>query len=58
METKLVEAFIILKPETTTGPMFGFHLGKQNDWKNLLDSKIISKINKEFKSEMSELGYI
>ena len=35
-----------------------FHLGKQNDWKNLLDSKIISKINKEFKSEMSELGYI
>ena len=35
-----------------------FNLGKKNDWKNLLDSKIISKINKEFKSEMSELGYI
>ena len=35
-----------------------FHLGKQNDWKKLLDPKINSKIKKQFKSEMSELGYI
>ena len=35
-----------------------FHLGKHNDWKKLLDPKISSKINKQFKLEMSELGYI
>ena len=35
-----------------------FHLGKQNDWNKLLDPKINSKINKQFKSEMSELEYI
>ena len=35
-----------------------FYLGKQNDWKNLLDSKICNKINLQFKLEMNELGYI
>ena len=34
-----------------------FYLGKQNDWKNLLDPKIVSKINSQFKLEMDELGY-
>ena len=51
------------KQEDTYGFNMGqknkfFHLGKQNDWKNLLDLKIGSKINSQFKSEMSELGYI
>ena len=35
-----------------------FYLGKENDWKKLLDSKIRDKINNQFKSEMNELGYI
>jgi hypothetical protein len=35
-----------------------FHLGKKNDWKNLLDPKINIKVNSKFKSEMSELNYI
>jgi len=35
-----------------------FHLGKENDWKNLLDPKISDKINNKFKLEMRELGYI
>ena len=35
-----------------------FHLGKRNDWKSLLDTKISSKIMNEFKFEMNELGYI
>jgi len=34
-----------------------FHLGKKNDWKTLLDTKISSKINNKFKLEMKELGY-
>ena len=35
-----------------------FHLGKKNDWKNLLDSKTTEKLNKTFYKEMKELGYI
>ena len=35
-----------------------FHLGKKNDWKSFLDKKIITEINTQFKSEMSELRYI
>jgi len=35
-----------------------FHLGKKNDWRNLLDPKIYEKINMEFSSEMKELEYI
>ena len=34
-----------------------FHLGKKNDWKNLLDQKIEKKIRKIFSNEMKELGY-
>ena len=35
-----------------------FHLGKENDWKSLLDKKINNEINSKFKFEMNELGYI
>jgi hypothetical protein len=35
-----------------------FYLGKENNWKKLLDPAIDDKITELFKSEMSELGYI
>ena len=35
-----------------------FNLGKKNDWKTLLDKKLIKKIESCFKNEMSELGYL
>ena len=35
-----------------------FHLGKENDWRHLLDPKINIKINNQFKLRMQELGYI
>ena len=35
-----------------------FHLGKNNNWKNLLDSEIEKKIRSIFKNEMKELKYI
>ena len=35
-----------------------FYLGKENNWKKLLDPSIDDKITELFKSEMSELGYI
>ena len=35
-----------------------FNLGKNNNWKNLLDKKIETEINNQFKSTMKELGYI
>jgi len=35
-----------------------FHLGKKNDWKNLLDPNIEKKIRTSFQKEMLELGYI
>ena len=35
-----------------------FNLGKKNNWKNLLDKKIVKKIESRFKNEMSELGYL
>tara|TARA_Y100000590_G_scaffold105953_1_gene120630 strand:+ start:5595 stop:6419 length:825 start_codon:yes stop_codon:yes gene_type:complete len=35
-----------------------FHLGKDNDWKNLLDIKIEDKIKSIFNSEMKDLDYI
>ena len=35
-----------------------FHLGKKNDWQDLLDNKIENKVKTQFKSEMNELGYI
>ena len=35
-----------------------FNLGKKNDWKILLDKKIIKKIESRFKNEMTGLGYL
>ena len=35
-----------------------FNLGKKNNWKNLLDKKIIKKIESRFENEMRELRYL
>ena len=35
-----------------------FHLGPNNNWKNLLDKKITEEIQKKFEKEMKELGYL
>ena len=35
-----------------------FNLGPKNDWKQLLDRKIIKKIENAFEKEMKELGYL
>ena len=35
-----------------------FNLGPENDWKKLLDDRLIDSIEKEFGTEMRELGYI
>jgi hypothetical protein len=35
-----------------------FNLGPKNDWKKSLDLEIIKKIEKAFKKEMEELGYL
>ncbi len=35
-----------------------FNLGPKNDWKKILDKEIVKKIEKEFQSEMKELGYL
>ena len=35
-----------------------FNLGPKNDWKKSLDLEIIKKIEKTFKKEMKELGYL
>ena len=35
-----------------------FNLGPKNDWKSLLDEKIIKDIENKFEQEMIELGYL
>ena len=35
-----------------------FNLGKENDWKKLLDSKVKLEIDKKFSKELIELGYL
>ena len=35
-----------------------FYLGPKNDWRQSLDTAIIKKIEKAFKKEMEELGYL
>ena len=35
-----------------------FYLGKENNWKNILDKKFTKDIEKIFKYEMTELGYL
>jgi len=35
-----------------------FNLGPKNNWKNLLEPKISNEIEKQFKKEMKEIGYL
>ena len=35
-----------------------FNLGPQNNWKKLLKKNLSSKIEEEFREEMSDLGYL
>ena len=35
-----------------------FNLGPKNTWKNIIDEKLIYKIEKNFKKEMKELNYL
>ena len=35
-----------------------FNLGPKNDWKNIVDKKLINKIENNFKNEMKELKYL
>jgi hypothetical protein len=47
------------KINTETNEKISFiNLGPENNWKNLLDPKIVKKIEKAFKKEMVELGYL
>ena len=47
---------IALKHSNTRGDFF--NLGIKNDWKKLLDDKIVQKIENSFNKEMKELGYL
>lgn len=44
--------------EKTKEKISFFNLGPQNDWKNLLELKLIQRIEKAFEKEMKELGYL
>ena len=44
--------------KNSTTPVKFFHLGKNNNWKNILDKKIVREIELTFKKEMEELGYL
>tara|TARA_Y100001970_G_scaffold113754_2_gene141853 strand:- start:6704 stop:7549 length:846 start_codon:yes stop_codon:yes gene_type:complete len=35
-----------------------FNLGKKNNWKNILSVNIVNEVEKEFNSEMKDLGYL
>ena len=35
-----------------------FNLGKKNEWKNILDDKVVEEIESKFRNEMKELGYL
>jgi hypothetical protein len=35
-----------------------FNLGPKNDWRNKLETQLVEKLEKAFKSEMEELGYL
>ena len=54
-ENGFVEA--IIDKETGEKKRF-FNLGPENNWEKLLDLKLKEDIEKEFKTEMRELGYI
>ena len=51
--------FFEAKTNVKTGKKISFfNLGPKNDWKVLLQSEIIQKIEIAFKKEMKELGYL
>tara|TARA_Y100000590_G_scaffold152861_1_gene175522 strand:- start:1617 stop:2462 length:846 start_codon:yes stop_codon:yes gene_type:complete len=35
-----------------------FYMGKKNDWKKMLDKKLLKKIENHFRLDMEELGYL
>ena len=45
-------------PKFSGSPISFFNLGKKNNWKNLLETRISKIIEKEFEKEMEELNYI
>ena len=57
LETKNGFAEAIRDKQTGEKKQF-FNLGPDNDWNKLLDNDLKESIEKEFKNEMSELGYI
>ena len=53
------EGFYEAKINPGTGKKIPFfNLGPKNDWRKILDSEIKKKIEKAFRKEMKELGYI
>ncbi|WP_440635063.1 sulfotransferase domain-containing protein [Candidatus Pelagibacter sp. HIMB1746] len=53
------ESFSEALPDKETGKRrVFFNLGPKNDWRKILDKKNIEKIEKHFKDEMLELGYL
>ena len=54
--TANVEGDINLKHSNTKGDFF--NLGIKNDWKKLLNNKIVEKIENAFSKEMKEMGYL
>ena len=53
------ESFSEALPDKETGKRrVFFNLGPKNDWRKILDKKNIEKIEKHFKNEMLELGYL
>ena len=47
-----------VKDKNTKNLVPFFNLGKNNNWKKLLEDKIINKIEKKFHNEMHELNYL
>ena len=35
-----------------------FYLGPKNDWKEMLNEKLVEEISTEFENEMKELNYL
>ena len=53
------KGFIESSTNKKTGEKIAFfNLGPKNNWKKLLDLEVIKKIEKAFKKEMEELGYL
>ena len=51
--------FFESKLDKKTGKKINFfNLGKKNDWKKLLDTKVSNEIENSFKEEMKELRYL